>query len=307
MKLEVTAGSPVHGGYTIARVDGRVILVEGAAPGEKVEIEVDETEKLWRGSVTSVIEPSADRVDHVWDVAGGAELGYLKRSAQLAWKTAVIDDAIAHIGGRLEGHLKDAALNVRVREVGPGLGTRTRLDLDVDESGRLAMHARGSDDLIAIDTMPLAAPAINAILADQDSWEGTWAPGDRVRIVAPTGQGPVVAVGKDVFRAPGQKTGPRVIERAAGYAWEVTATGFWQTHERAPVTLIDAVIKGARLRKSDRVAEFYGGAGPFTLPPPEDARSVGMWGGRAATPRGAQRHAPAPAPARVARHPRAIQ
>lgn len=292
MKLVVTAGNPVHGGYTLSRVDGRIILVEGAVPGEKVEIEVDEDEKLWRGAVTSVIEPSENRVDHVWDVAGGAELGYLKRSAQLEWKTAVIEDAISHIGGKLKSHLKDAALNVRVREVGPGLGTRTRLDLDVDEEGRLAMHARGTDHLVPIDNMPLAAPAINEILGDQDAWKGTWKPGDRVRIVAPTGQGPVVAIDKDVYKAPGEKTNTRVTERAAGYSWEVSASGFWQTHEKAPVTLIDAVIKGSRIRTSDRVAEFYGGAGLFTLPLTQQTRAVRMWEGNATAVRDAQRNAP---------------
>lgn len=290
--MRLQAGSPVHGGYTIARVDGRVILVEGAAPGETVEVDVDETAKPWTGTVTDVIEPSPDRVPHVWDVAGGAELGYLKRSAQLAWKTAVLEDAIGHLGGSLDGHLKDAGLGIRVREVGPGLGTRTRLDVDVDDEGRLAMHRRGSDTLVPIDRMPLAAPAINEILATQDEWSNTWRPGDRVRLVAPTGQGPVVAVGKDVYRAPGSKTGPRVIERAAGYSWEVTATGFWQTHEKAPVTLLDAVLKGTRLRKSDRVAEFYGGAGLFTLPLTDRAKAVRMWEGTAGAVRDAQRNAP---------------
>ncbi|AZN29110.1 class I SAM-dependent RNA methyltransferase [Flaviflexus salsibiostraticola] len=290
--MRLQAGGPVHGGYTIARVDGRVILVEGAAPGETVEVEIDESEKLWKGIVTEVIEPSPDRVPHVWDTAGGAELGYLRRSAQLAWKTAVLEDAIGHLGGPLQGHLKDAGLNVRVREVGPGLGTRTRLDVDVDEEGRLAMHARGSDALVAIDHMPLAAPAINDILGSQDDWAGTWRPGDRVRLVAPTGQGPVVSVGKDVYKAPGRKIGARVVERAAGYSWEVTATGFWQTHEKAPVTLLDAVLKGVRLRKSDRVAEFYGGSGLFTLPLTDQARAVRMWEGTAASVRDAERNAP---------------
>lgn len=292
MKIQLEAGSPVHGGYTLGRVDGRVILVDGAIPGETVEIEVDDSEKLWKGTVTQVVTPSPDRVEHVWDRAGGAELGYMKRSAQLEWKTAVIEDAISHLGGSLKAHLKDAGLNIRVREVGPGLGTRTRLDVDVDDEGRLAMHERGSDALVPIDSMPLAAPAINDILANQDAWAGTWKPGDRVRLIAPTGQGPVVAIDKDVYRAPGEKTGSRVLERAAGYSWEVTASGFWQTHEKAPVTLLDAVLKGARIRPGDRVAEFYGGSGLFTLPISEKARAIRMFEGSAGAVRDARRNAP---------------
>lgn len=292
MKRELVAGNPVHGGYTLARDDGRIILVTGAVPGERVEVEIDDSQKTWKGTVTNVLEPSPDRVDHVWNEAGGAELGYLKRSAQLAWKTAVLEDSINHLGGKLGEHLKDRGLGINVVEVGPGLGTRTRLDLDVDGDGRLAMHGYASSDLVAIKSMPLATENINAIIENQDEWAGTWRPGDRVRIVDPSGQGTVVAVGKDVYRAPGEKTSTRVLERAAGYSWEVSATGFWQTHEKAPVTLLDAVLKGVRLESKDRVAEFYGGAGLFTLPLTKEARSVRMWEGNAAAVRDAKRNAP---------------
>ncbi|WP_147599412.1 class I SAM-dependent RNA methyltransferase [Flaviflexus massiliensis] len=306
MKRELVAGSPVHGGYTLARDEGRIILVTGAAPGERVEVDIDDSQKTWTGTVTKVLEPSTDRVDHVWDVAGGAELGYLKRAAQLEWKTAVLEDCINHLGGGLGDHLKERGLGINVREVGPGLGTRTRLDLDVNDEGRLAMHAYASNDLVAIENMPLATDAINAIITGQDDWAGTWKPGDRVRIVDPSGQGTVVAVGKDVYRAPGEKTSPRVLERAAGYSWEVTATGFWQTHEKAPVTLLDAVLKGVRLRSTDRVAEFYGGAGFFTLPLTDQARAVRMWEGNAVAVRDAKRNAPNARIAQAAINPKVL-
>ena len=37
--MELTVGELAHGGAALARVDGRVVFVEGAIPGETVEVE----------------------------------------------------------------------------------------------------------------------------------------------------------------------------------------------------------------------------------------------------------------------------
>lgn len=292
--VELRADRPVHGGVTIARLEGRIILLSGAAVGETVRAHLDKSQHPWRADTVEVLEPSADRRPHVWDsAAGGAELGYLTPKASRAWKTDVLADAIGHLGGSLADHLAQREIHPEVESAGgDGLGTRIRLDLDVDEEGRLAMHAPSSDELVPVDHMPLAAPAINEILADQESWRKTWKPGDRVRLLAPTGQGSVVAVGKRVYKDPETPTSSRVIERALGYTWKVAATGFWQTHVKAPLILIPAVLGGVKLRREDKVAEFYGGAGLFTAAFDARGRAVRMWEGSAQAVRDARDNVP---------------
>ena len=51
MKLVVTAGNPVHGGYTLSRVDGRIILVE-PGPSMNVELLLDVDGEHLRARIT---------------------------------------------------------------------------------------------------------------------------------------------------------------------------------------------------------------------------------------------------------------
>lgn len=292
--VELRADRAVHGGVTIARLEGRIILLSGAAIGETVRARLDTSAHPWRAETIEVLEPSADRRPHIWDsAAGGIELGYLTPKASRAWKTDVLLDAINHLGGDLADHLASREISPEVESVGgDGLGTRIRLDVDVDEQGRLAMHAPASDELIPVTHMPLAVDAINDILAHQDDWRGVYQPGDRVRLLAPTGQGPVVAVGKKVYKDPHNPTSSRVIERALGYTWKVAATGFWQTHIKAPLVLIPAVLGGVKLRREDKIAEFYGGAGLLTAPLQARGAAVRMWEGSAQAVRDAKDNVP---------------
>ncbi|MDO5723941.1 MAG: class I SAM-dependent RNA methyltransferase [Flaviflexus sp.] len=292
--VELRADRAVHGGVAIARLEGRIVLLSGAAIGETVKARLDKSAHPWRAETIEVLEPSADRRPHIWDsAAGGIELGYLTPKASRSWKTDVLRDAINHLGGDLADHLASREISPEVESVGgDGLGTRIRLDLDVDAEGRLAMHAPGSDELVPVTHMPLAVDAINDILANQDRWAGCYQPGDRVRLLAPTGQGPVVAVGKKVYKDPHTPTSNRVIERALGYTWKVAATGFWQTHIKAPLVLIPAVLGGVKLRREDRIAEFYGGAGLLTAPLQARGAAVRMWEGSAQAVRDAKDNVP---------------
>lgn len=285
--MRLRAQRPVHGGYTIARTGRGILLLEGAAPGELVEAEIDETARPARARVTEVLEPSDERVDHLWPDAGGVELGYLSEKGQLDWKTEVVTDAISHLGGGLAGHLSDRGITPVVTPIGPG--GRTRLEVTITD-GRPAMNRRGSAELVPFETMPLATDRLNQLLSG--SWIDTVRDGQRVRLVDPSGSDPVVVVGDTVMYADGRPAPPRVVERVNDMTWQVSASGFWQTHSRAPATLIDAVLRGTRLRASDRVAEFYGGAGLLTLPLARGAASVRMWEGSGTAVRDAQRNVP---------------
>ena len=65
MTLTVRPDRLVAGGDAMARdIDGRVVFVRGALPGEEVAIEIDSAKKDFaRGTVTEVIEPSPDRIE----------------------------------------------------------------------------------------------------------------------------------------------------------------------------------------------------------------------------------------------------
>ena len=54
--IEAVVDRPAHGGESIALLDGRVILVRGAIPGERVRITLDDADaKLCRGVATEIL------------------------------------------------------------------------------------------------------------------------------------------------------------------------------------------------------------------------------------------------------------
>ena len=52
-----------HGGAGVARIDGRVVFVAGALPGETVLVQITDDSRAawWRGHVLEVVVPSPDR------------------------------------------------------------------------------------------------------------------------------------------------------------------------------------------------------------------------------------------------------
>ncbi|TMF28434.1 MAG: class I SAM-dependent RNA methyltransferase [Chloroflexi bacterium] len=107
--MELTVGELAHGGAAVARVDGRVVFVEGAIPGETVEAEVTHRRKdFWRAQATAVLDPAATRVDppcpYFKAGCGGCQLQYLAYPEQLAQKRQVLHRQLerAHLGFPLD-------------------------------------------------------------------------------------------------------------------------------------------------------------------------------------------------------------
>jgi 23S rRNA (uracil1939-C5)-methyltransferase len=79
----------------VARVDGRVVFVEGALPGETVEAEVTYRRKdFWRAQATSVLDAAQSRVDppcpYFKAGCGGCQLQHLDYAEQLNQKRLVL-------------------------------------------------------------------------------------------------------------------------------------------------------------------------------------------------------------------------
>ena len=93
--MELTVGELAHGGAAVGRIDGRVVFVEGAIPGETVEVEVTSRRKdFWRAQATAVLDPAATRIvppcPYFQAGCGGCQLQYLAYPEQLAQKRQVL-------------------------------------------------------------------------------------------------------------------------------------------------------------------------------------------------------------------------
>lgn len=304
--LTLRLGPIAHGGHTVARHEGRVIFVRHGIPGELVNVRLTdsgENAKFWRADVTEVLEPSEHRVAHFWDSAdalkhqdpvGGAEFGHISLEHQRELKSRVAAEQLTRLGG-----LKAEEYNFPQVQAVPGasdgLGWRTRMSYSVDAHGHLAMSGFRSNDLVAIDQMPLAHPAIEAIGLYAVDFSGiarvevaVSSADDRTVLVllAETRAGAAKKVARQLpegvnvaaFSQAGGSAadGKGELNVLVGDAWltesvlgeryRITGEGFWQVHRSAATLLTERVLELCEPAEGEHIADLYAGAGLFSLP-----------------------------------------
>jgi 23S rRNA (uracil1939-C5)-methyltransferase len=101
-ELELTVDGLAFGGAGVARLDGYVVFVRDAVPGDRVKAVVTKRKKAYAEARTlAVLEPSPERIPAVADHPG-APWQVLPYERQLAVKAEQVEDALRRIG-RLEG------------------------------------------------------------------------------------------------------------------------------------------------------------------------------------------------------------
>jgi 23S rRNA (uracil1939-C5)-methyltransferase len=97
--LSLTIEKPAAGGRMIARVDGQVVLVAGAIPGERVTARIDRVGKgVLYATTVDVEQASRDRRPSTGDPeCGGCLYAHVQYDRQLALKSEVIADAFTRI------------------------------------------------------------------------------------------------------------------------------------------------------------------------------------------------------------------
>lgn len=148
MPTELTLERMVHGGACLARLpDGRVALVDGGVPGERVRVELEVRKGVARGTLVEVVEPSADRV--AAPAHPGLDLGHVRYERQLELKRAIVEDALRRaLGG-------DAVPIPEVRAAPAVWGYRAAVQPAVAPGG-LGYRRRASDVAVVLDEDPTA-------------------------------------------------------------------------------------------------------------------------------------------------------
>lgn len=104
--VSVAIDSIAAGGDGVGRNEGLVVFVPRTAPGDVVTAHISGRGHFARGSLRSIVTPSASRVDppcphYTRDKCGGCQLQHLSYGAQLSAKQAIIRDALQRIGKRI--------------------------------------------------------------------------------------------------------------------------------------------------------------------------------------------------------------
>jgi 23S rRNA (uracil1939-C5)-methyltransferase len=102
VRVTLTAEAVVHGGETLARHEGRVVFLRGAAPGDVVEAELTGEGRFERARPLRVLQRGTVHVDPpcpIVDRCGGCPVQHVSYEAQLAAKQELTADALERIGG----------------------------------------------------------------------------------------------------------------------------------------------------------------------------------------------------------------
>jgi tRNA/tmRNA/rRNA uracil-C5-methylase (TrmA/RlmC/RlmD family) len=286
--LEVAVDGFAHGGEGVGRIDGKVVLVAGALPGERVRVTVTEDHPRWsRARLVEVLVPSPDRVTPPCPVAeecGGCDLQHVAPEAARALRARVVREQLARLGG-----FGDAAhaLVEECRSVGPDLGYRNHVQLHAGAGGRLGFHRAGSHEVVPIDRCPVATDEVNALLGLFGAEAGARelalrAVGEVRSAVVTPGDGAVALPDGVPTLALRQADGRPVVVRGepstsvdvAGVTLHLPVDAFFQVNMGGAEALVAAVREAAGEVANRDVWDLYAGVGLLALPLAADGAHV---------------------------------
>ena len=167
-ELELSIDALAYGGAGVARLDGYVVFVQGAVPGDRVRARVTKRKRAYAEARTlEVVEPSPDRIEPTAPHPG-APWQVLPYERQLAEKESQVREALVRIGGFEEPNIEPIVPAVEPWHY------RNKLEYSFGESeaGELVLgfHKPGrwneiddvTEDILASDKVDVVREAVKA-------------------------------------------------------------------------------------------------------------------------------------------------
>jgi len=287
------------GGKGIGRIDGKVVFVDYAAPGDTARVRITADKKSYfEGELAGLVSPSADRCEPVcphFGICGGCSLQHMSYASQLRWKQEILAGTLKRIGG-----VEPVAFDEPTPSPGQ-LGYRSRASFHV--RGRdWGFFEAASHRVVDIDDCPVLDARLNSIYKEiKNVLRGVGGAGGdgyikAVDIGVSDGNGAAAAFfvsgpkkfdwkgalagvaalsGFEVWLAPSKKGKGRLINAeydsrllysAGGLRFEAGVSVFTQVNRPLNDLLIERVVDYASLSGRERVADLCCGVGNLSLP-----------------------------------------
>ena len=310
--LTLDVESLAYGGRGVARLNGYVVFVAGALPGDRVAAEVTKAKRAYaEASAREIVRESPDRVpprcDHGGEPCPGAPWQGLAYEEQLRHKQSQVEDALTRLGG-LEGF--------ELEPIEPALERwryRNKLEYSFGErDGELVLgfHARGRWDLVVdAEDCQLASERNNAKRNELRAWaqsealpaydrrsrsgvlrnlvirEGRRTGQLQTRLVTSPAEIPrppvdLHTIAEGTGDAPDGPTGALgaeyLEEELCGLRFRVSHRAFFQTNTEMAERLYGIAAAMAGLTGAERVFDLFCGIGTLGLT--LAGRSAAVWG-----------------------------
>jgi 23S rRNA (uracil1939-C5)-methyltransferase len=295
-KARVRIEKLVHGGAGLARLEsGQVLLVHGVLPGETVLVEIRKKRKgVLEAGLLEVLDPSEDRVPPPCSgerECTGATWPHIAYPAQLRFKTEILLDTLAKIGGLTPARPLPILASPRTDHY------RLRSQFNVrmkDGTPRIGFFRQGSYDLVEVDSQFLLYPLIDRTLKAVRSLSRLLPPLSEIHINAsPSGQVHLILFSEQNSLRPTEqlfqelkKRVPEVVGlsgvanrkkafnlgsnqlslESEGLAFTATEGNFFQVNWEQNLNMVRTVLDFAGLTGRETVLDLYCGIGNFALP-----------------------------------------
>ena len=153
MELELDIEKMAFGGRGLGRVEGAVVFVDRALPGQRVLARVTKAAKRFaEADCVEVLSPSPHQVAPFcrhFGKCGGCMFQDLEYAEQLKWKTEHVRDQLTRIGGVKDPVVHPAQGSPEIR------GFRNKMEFSFAGGGEtplsLGLHRRGSERIVSIE------------------------------------------------------------------------------------------------------------------------------------------------------------
>jgi 23S rRNA (uracil1939-C5)-methyltransferase len=295
------------------RSDGKVVFVEGALPGERVQVQVHRRKNQWEQAQVSAWQRTSSqrvlpRCQHFGlhaGACGGCKVQHLEPAAQVAVKQRVLEDQLWHLG-----KVKPQRMLPPIH--GPAWGYRDRARLSVryvlkKDTVLVGFHERKSRYVADMRQCPVLPPKVSAMLLPLRALIGAMAArdrlpqielaaGDEVTALVLRHLEPLGAADQELLRrfaaAHGvqwwlQPAGPDSVKRLEdsgpelayrlpefGITMPFKPTDFTQVNPHINRVLVSQALRLLGTAPGDRVIDWFCGLGNFSLPLATQAQQV---------------------------------
>ena len=272
---DVSIDKWVYGGEGLARIDGRVVLVPAALPGETVRIDAGEDV---HARLMEVLTPAAERVEPpcpLFTICGGCHYQHAPYEYQLARKVEILREQLQRVGKiKFEGEIGVIS--------GPPLAYRNRAQFHIvneNGEGKIGYLAARSHELVPVEgDCPVSSPRLNHALSEiRDKLRDPRFPRFVQSLEIFTNETDVQISAIESERAVARRfyewcESKQAIEYQTSFGeFRVSSRSFFQVNR----FLIEKLVETA-LRDEDGEAalDLYAGVGLFALPMARRFRSV---------------------------------
>lgn len=260
-RARVTFEDVAHQGEALARLNGEVIFVGYALPGEEALVEIRRHRKGYAyGRLLEVINPSPHRVEprcHYYRQCGGCQWQHVDYSYQLELKRRVVQEQMRRIG-----KLSDVPVLPTLPAPEPW-HYRNHARFTVGQGGQLGFVQRYSHRFLPIDFCHLMHPQINSILSEL---QGKCAETTQlnIRVGTRTGQFLIQPAlhSAEIAVPSGQAS---FEEEMGGHRFRISAPSFFQVNTAQAERLAGVVRERLRLSGDETLLDAYAGVGTFAL------------------------------------------